>query len=206
MRVTLNADKHDLCFIGKIYFTFEDPGPRDINVDDLTPNEKVHMYAAWKSGKLFIEGSEELEKHIKVTTPEEQRAKQLVTQKAAKPPKPSMNEQELRRILREKITVIKETIPTLSLKETKELFELEKITKNRKQITSILSDIIDKQTRAVVDSIGEGKDEDMFKVNDKSVRGTLTIQQYLDSVGDVIESDIEEVTIDLGVKDDPLEE
>lgn len=190
MNVTLDPDKSAFCTIGKLAWTFGEPGPHSVDVSKLSEAEARQLLYNIKRGVLKTDDSSELEQLLDVaprpnyTTPNEVPLR--------KPPKieDALEEdvKELKKILASTVATIKKESQKLRPGRLRKLLALEEEGKARKSVLSFLSELVASHTQSVTSAIGSIDliSQDRLKINELSTQLT-----------DIVESEVEEVTFNL---------
>lgn len=199
MKVLLNKEKHGMLFIeGLDPLTYDDPGPVDIDVKSLTPRQFQQLSYNLLRGAIAVDKPEELGHYAR------ERFKQpveegKVQQPTAPAPKKEITEvieeqeEDLKSLLTKNISSIKKNVPVLTPGQTKKLLELEKAGKNRKSLVQFLEEASKAFEDAVANKFGEGGID--LEAHAGLVKGGLGLGKYSQNVTDVVDSDVEEVTI-----------
>lgn len=191
--VLLNKDEHGMCFIGSHMFNFDNPGPIQLDVNQLSTQELNQFVYNYRQGILFVENADELlqkAKNLPAASNKFVTAKERPVQQKTEP-RDIIEQEELtfRKLLRGKIGDIKDTVAVMSPAKVRKLVELEKETKNRKKLLGYLQGILDEHTLAVTKKVGT-EDAAMFAPADLGLES-----RYLENVSKVVESDITEVVL-----------
>jgi hypothetical protein len=197
IKVTLNKEKHGMCFVGSHVFNFDNPGPIEINVETLSAQDRNQFIYNYRQRVLKVENIEELlsgdelpAMSNKFMTPGE---KPLTIKKKNNPR--DIIEQETRtlnKLLRRKVGIIQETTKTMPVGQLRRLLEIEITQKNRKKLVSFINDILNKHANSVMNNMGE-EDLEVSRPPDHRVLGIN--RQYLDNISEVVESDIEQIIL-----------
>lgn len=191
--VTLNTDEHGMCFIGRWNFNFSQPGPRRIDVSELSVNEINQFVYNHRRGVLRIENLEELmskAKELPAASPKFITGNEQPVQKKTEP-HDIIEQEELafRKLLRSKIEDIKDTVAVMSPAKVRKLIGFEKETKNRKKLLKYLQNILDEHTKSVTKRVGS-EEAIMFAPVDLGLE-----RRHLENISKVIESDIEQMVL-----------
>lgn len=192
-----DKDKCSMLFLGNgLNFTYDEPGPVEVDVAALTPDQRTQLYYHWKRGVLAVSDEDGLKSacHVPPPAPKSYAPAVQVIENDAQPVTQPMDVDDalkaratrLRTLLREKIGVIKKKMPTLSGVELLELLELEKTTKNRKKLLAMIQEFVVKTRQDVSRAVG------LEDVGDKTFNPR---EQALDNSLDVVESEMEDVTL-----------
>jgi len=202
MNFKLNRDKSSFLMIGKTLFTYDDPDHSITDLSDplivrqLVYNCQVGILDCDKKSELFALVVPEPPK-----TPAPARAPVAPTPPPKiDPMKPIATQatveafmkdelQELRSLLKQRVPSIKKALPDLSIRKLRKLKELEEGWKNRKALLSDIDALLLKHSSAVGSSI-EATIADETKI-------TFPGQINISGVTDVVESEIETITINL---------
>lgn len=198
MQISLaDKDKCSMLFLGNgLNFTYDEPGPVEVDLNTLTPDQRTQVYYHWKRGVLSVSDEDQLKSIYQQAAPPPAKsyATTTVIQNEAQPVTQPQDIDEalkartarLKTILRKKINAIKRDLHTLSGVELLELVELEKQTKNRQKLIELLNSYIIKTRQDVSKSVGtEDVGKSIFVPN----------AQALDNSLDVVESEMEDVTL-----------
>lgn len=185
--------KQSMCFIGNaVSFNFDDPGPKEIDFDRLTEDEKSQLLYNCRRGVLQVDDEAALVIRTQdvpsaaksYATPLERPVVQ--TQDAQQ--KKDSDREDLKKLLTKHWATVKKIIPDLSFAQVKILLDLEKDGKNRKSLLSILQSRFDAYLQEVQKKVGT-KD-----VGDSVY--AVGLPKFLSTnVTDVVDSDTEEVTL-----------
>lgn len=195
-----NKEKVSMCMIGKHYFTYDEPGPKDIDLDSLSQSELNQLIYNARRGVLAVGDPKKLLEYTKQTpaaaksysTPQERPIKQEPVQA-----EDAIEEdlKPLRELLRGSVNAIKRKVGTLTPGRVRKLLELEIQGKNRKGLKTHLNELLAKHAETVMGQVG---DEDIGdKITAQGVAATTSPQ-----VTDVVESEVEQVVMNpLGDQD-----
>lgn len=191
MNVTLNVDKCSMVFIGKYSFNFNNPGPINVNIQELTTEEVKQFLFGYKSNELLIDNVNELQAAVKSLVPAKPVDNQNVTVIQKKPEPRDIIEKDiasLKKLLREKIDDIKDTVAVMSPNKVKKLLDMERETKNRKSLVRYLENLYMQHINSVTQAVGT-VDKPVYAAPELGLNG-----QYIDNVSDIVESDTEIVS------------
>lgn len=211
----------------KLFLSFESPGPVDIDISQLTLDQKKILAQDISRAVLVGKEVEELHRviassntndpvykggkgtlaksysHIRLVRDEEEGHIVKVTQQVPITVVPlvddMMEERQgiLKEFLNKHVATVKKELPGRSLSELRILRELEKNTKNRNSVVKLIDALISKAQAEVFNSIQ--KENNTYSANKQP---SDLPAQYLGNVTSVLESDIEEVTIKFGADDE----
>ena len=188
MKFLLNKEKSSLLIFGDVIFTFDNPGPKDIDLNANSHLVKQVIYNC-RRGFLACEDPDALlamETNSVIVSP---------TQFNTPIPKHTpINPQEateedlkpLKQLLKSKIATIKKELITMSPGRVRKLKELESNGKNRKKLIESIDKIITKHTETTKASVGRADIEG--KIHAPEIGGSP-------NVSDIVESEVEEVKI-----------
>jgi hypothetical protein len=205
MKIELNPNTTGMCFISSWHLTEWEPGPYEVDLNLLTTHEKIQFYKAYQVKKILIDEPEELIKSVQdFISKQKSTASNHLVNKATVANTTTftsgkineLREKDLKKILRGKLETIQEKLSTLDLDSLQKLKELEITTKNRKTLLASINDLIDSLTRVVTE---ESTANNIKPV--AAVKGGLTVQQYLNSISDIKESEEEELVFKVGSQD-----
>jgi len=194
MQVSLaNKEKYSMLFLGEgLNFTYDEPGPIAVDLPSLSTEQRTQLYFNWKRGVLAVDNEEELKSAVAAQAPVPAScfAHPLPVSPQAIPTSIDealkARESKLKALLKEKIDIIKKEIPGLSAVELRALLAIEKKTKKRQKLMSLINDFITKRFQTVSNAVGtQDVGQSIFNPN----------AQTLDNSLDVVESDMEEVTL-----------
>ena len=158
MKIELNLDKADMCFIGSYVFNFENPGPLEVDVEKLSANEKLLFITNINRQILKTDTPEKLIKEEEEKT-EQVKPKELDPNIEIHMQWAKANEEldkELKSILAQSInTVKKEVVGNKNIKRIKRILELEKENKNRKSLVALFNDIIKEESEKISKQLGD---------------------------------------------------
>lgn len=192
MKFLLNKDKSSMLVVGDTVFTFDDPGPKEIDLDAMAPGLVKQLIYNCRRGLLACGSPDELLAHDSKPIP------QLVTdherpipQRQPIQPIPEDAAEEdlksLKKMLKSKIPSIRKELATLPPGRVRKLKELEQAGKNRKRLIADIDKILAKHketTKAAVGSADVGG-----KIH---APGASTGSP---NVSDIVESEVEEVSV-----------
>lgn len=187
--VSLNTDRHPMCFVGKYMFNFNEPGPVKIKVDKLSKNEINQFVYNYRCGILSIENVDELLNNaagLPATSNKFKTSKEApIQQKIPSRDIIEQDESTLKKLLREKIEDIKDTVAVMSPSKIRKLIELENSTKKRKKLLKYLQEILEQHTNSVKNTVGTKE---------------ITFRDVISPLGveytqDIEETDVTQITI-----------
>lgn len=191
MLVKLNEEKAPFCQIGSYYLTFGEPGPHDIDVDSLTEEQKKQLAYNVKRGVLETDEdvNDLLDTPVQYSTPEERPIQKVQPIQAKTPDEIIADDiKELRALLRRKIPEVKKVAQDMRPARLKRLLELERETKARKGIMIFLNDLLALHESTVAARVGQ---------DDVGGKHQIDLHAVSTQVSDIVESEEEEVTIEL---------
>lgn len=192
MKITLNSDKHPFFFIGKILsLSMNDPGPKEIDITKISPQELNQIVYGIKSGAITSDESINLTTNY--STPNQVPIKQVVSENDTSLEK---EVEDLKKLLAGSPALVKKNLIEIkSLRHLKKLLKLEQEDKARPIVINAIQSLLDYHTNKVSEAIGK---EDVLATtvdNKKSIlEGTRGLVN-LDNLTDVVESEIEKITI-----------
>lgn len=196
MLFKLNTEKSGLLIIGDITFTFDEPGPVEISLESSSAEIFNQLVYSCKTGILKCGDPDKL-----IAMIEKQKKPPFRSQAAvAAPVRPVKKDEtvlpgdpieedlkDLKSLLKKNVSSVKKELPGLSPGRLRKLAELEKTGKNRKALLSLLTNLLNKHADTVAKNVS-GSD----------IAGTtheVGISVGSPQVSDIIDSEIEEVTI-----------
>lgn len=185
-----DRDKVDMLFIGNLHFTFENPGPFDIELDKFSAAEKNAIIYNVRRGILKVDDLESL-KQATIGSP----GASPTFSTATEAPIPSdvpidldgylkIQLKNLKNFLKGGVTTVKKEAVRLPPEELRKLLELETQGQSRKTLVSFLEELLDKHQQMVIARVGT---EDLVSM----IPGIGN----LDNITDVVESEVEEVRL-----------
>lgn len=194
MQIMLNKDKHGMLFLdGFPPLTFDEPGPLVVEVDELTTNQFNQINYNLSRGALVADNPDELLKFTQIlepamiAPPKEEKVQKSITEIM------SDQEEELVKLLAKTVSTIKKSVPALKGSELRKILMLEKDGKNRKSLIDFLDEANEINTKSVSSTVGE--DSIDMEAHASLVKGGLGLNQYSKNVTDVVDSEVEEITI-----------
>lgn len=187
MEVELNTDRSGFLTIGSQVFTYGDPGPRKIDVDGLSPEERRQFIYNINRGVLKA-------KDIEGLVPEQPVAA-APQQALAQPAQPLQNAidkaveeqyKKLKTLSGKAVASIKKEAVDLGANELQKLKTLELEGKKRKSVLGLIDELLEKHQSTVLANVG-GDDVGAMFADDP--QGTST------QVSEVVESDMEQVVL-----------
>ena len=192
-----NREQISMLYFGKeLGFTYDDPGPKDVDIDSLSKDLKNQLLYNCRKGALTCSDLTTLQKACeglpaasqKFTLPAEKPVTEVKSVMDLMAEKAEADKTELRSLLKEKIGVIRARTATLPLPHLKILLSLEKDWKARKAVVALLEELVAKHTKSVVELLGP---EDVgMKVFNPSAN-------KLDDGQVVEESEVEQVSLNI---------
>ena len=192
-----DPDKTGFIIVAGNTFTYDEPGPHEINVEGLPPGDRNQLLYNCRRGVLACSEPKKLEELCEVVT---QAAKSYATpaERPINPAQPPKIEEVvdpieedlkgLRAMLRKSVNTIKKEAKGLPFGRMRKLLELETKGKNRKGVKTFLNEILAKQAEKVMNTVG---DEDAGTKFTPIGVGAIGGQQ----VSDVVESELEQVVL-----------
>lgn len=183
-----------MCFIGKFIFNFQQKGPVNIDVNQLTVNEKNQLLYNYRRGVLLIDNPSELvddtvrlpANSTNFQTPEEK----PLSEKKTEDGEVILEDRELKlkKLLRQKISHINKEIPKMSLGELRDLLALEATLKNRKKLIAKIESIIASHASSVKKFVGNEP------VNTRTnIPGTFYDKMY--QMNEIEETEMEQIVL-----------
>lgn len=195
-----NRDKVGWIMIGNTAFTYDEPGPKDVDITKLTSVERNQFLYNCRRGVLACSDPEGLVNACqdvwassqRFTTPNE---RPIINEQPVETPKEmklsemiSKKEQELKKLLKGSVSSIKKTIVTLRTAQIRKLLEFEQEGKNRKAVKNLCNELLMKHA-----------DEVSKRVTGEDINGTINAigvgQIGGPNVSDIVESDIEYIVL-----------
>lgn len=189
------------CCIGKFIFTKDNPGPKDVDLSLLTLEELKQFLHNARRGVIAVEDpsgfTEFVNRLIKLqetpaaiveTVPTPVVVPEIKEVKEKTVASPKKDVPKLKQLLTKSVSSIKKTIPEMSVSEIREILDLERNGKKRKNLISIFEEQIDRHTQSVMKSVGS--------VDVAGKHLIPGVQMSSPMVSDIVESD----TVDIEVK------
>lgn len=195
MKIMLNKDKYGMLFLdGFAPLTFDEPGPLEVTVKELTSRQVKQLNYNLLRGAIIVDDPNELKKYNEILEP-------VIIPSATKTIAKNQDisemmkeqESELVKLLTKTISTIKKSVPALKGSELREILRLEKSGKNRKSLVGFLDEANKANTETV--SAVVGKTPIDLEEHSKLVKGGLGLAKYSKNVSDVVDSEVEEVTL-----------
>lgn len=192
-----DPDKVGFIVVAGNAFTYDEPGPAEIDVESLPLDQRNQLLYNCRRGVLACSEPDKLVELCESVLPA---AKAYVTPAerpvpAARPT--SIQEvvdpieedlKELRALLREPIKAIQRRVHDLPIGRTRKLLELETKGKNRKGVKSYINEILAKHAESVLGSVGDEDAGDKLTITGIGQVGSK-------QVSDVVESELEQVVL-----------
>jgi hypothetical protein len=188
-----NKDRQSMLFLGEpLNFSYDEPGPIEVELGELTEAQKNQLFYNWRQGVLSVSDESQLEE-VCNTAPAA--TKSFVTPKElpmARSPKDAVQQIDdskkvLRKLLSKRIGTIKKEVSQMTISQVRDIIELENEWKKRKGLLKFLDELIGKHEKDVTQRVGvEEVGDSTFPVGVK--------RDKLDQIMDVIESDEKTVT------------
>lgn len=197
-----NPDRAGFCKIGDHLFTFDVPGPADVDVSKLSPEELSQFLYNYRRGVLACNDPDELTRVCEgswsaaksYSTPAERPLapdKSPLLEDVVDPIREDLK--ELKALLQKGVNTVKREVRDLPVGRVRKLVELEIAGKNRKSLKAFLNELLAKHAKGVLGSVG---DEDAGD----SLAGVKPLGSK--QVTDVVDSEVEQVQVVLN----PLED
>jgi len=185
-----DPDKVGWIMIGQNVFTYDEPGPKNIDLSSITSVERNQLLYNCRRGVLACEDPDALVKacqDVWAASPQYQTPNERPIAPAKKLEIDEVLEQdnqELKNMLRGSVAAIKRQVVDLPPAKIRKLLEFESEGKNRKGVKTLCNEIL-----------GKHADQVMDKVFGEDVGDTITptgiAAKTSPQVSDVVESDIE---------------
>jgi hypothetical protein len=191
MQVTLDPDRGAFCFIGQHAFTFGEPGPKEIDIEDLSPEEKKQLLYNLRRGVLIADDPDivnRLAEPSNYATPDErpiERDKPIQITSLSPQEAIEKDLEELKTLLKGKVATIKRQASDLRPARARKLLELERSGKSRKSVISFLEKLTSNHASMVTEKISE----------ELVPKDRVQVTQLSTQLTDIVESEEEEVTI-----------
>ncbi len=191
MQITLNLDRGSFCFIGQHAFTYGEPGPKEIDIETLSDEERKQLLYNIKRGTLIIDDDSVLsqlaESNAAAISQESPRIQQRPVQVQDLSPEEAIEKdlEELKTLLKDEVATVKKEATSLRPARARKLLELERDGKARKSVVSFLEKLIDSHA-----SIVTAKFAEELEIEDRVKTSQLSTQ-----LTDIVESEEEQVTI-----------
>jgi hypothetical protein len=203
MKIKL-SDKATMFFVigTKIHLSFQDPGPKEVDFNNLRTDQKQQILWAIQNGTILSDRKEdEVRKEVIAKSYAQTVAdvKAAVEAPATVGEFESSREEELKHFLTSKYNDFKKNLKDYNIAELRVMLKLEKEGKSRKSNLDLIENAISKHQVEVAKSI---KDDIRPMVNDPKKVISTGLKVDWSNIEDVVESDTEEVKINLGAKDE----
>lgn len=194
MQIALrDRERVSMCIIGPHTFTYDEPGPKDIDLESLSQQELNQLVYNARRGVLAVGDPDEL---LRLASKAPATAQSYSTPHEQPIPKePVQGEdvieedlKELRELLRGSVSSVKRGVQGLTPGRVRKLLELELEGKNRKSLKTHLNEVLAKHAESVVGQVG---DED---TGDK-ITAVGVANSTSPLVTDIVESEIEQVVL-----------
>ena len=191
-----NPDRIGFIIVAGNTFTYDEPGPNEIDVPALPPDQKNQLLYNCRRGVLACSEPDELVRLCETlmsiaksySTPAERpiNATTSPLMEAVDPIEEDLK--ELKTLLEQKISVVKLQAVDLSNGRVRKLLELEISNKNRKGLKTFLNEILTKHTESVMNQVGNEDTGDKYSI---ATAGQVGSEQ----VTDIVESELEQVVL-----------
>lgn len=180
-----------MIFIGSHSFTFGDPGPKEIDLDELSPTELNQLIYNVRRGILTVDDKEALfEKGEKL--PANSKKVATLEERPVTEALPTFTSEEaveedlkgLRKLLKGSVATVQKEAKDLRSGQIRKLLELEKQGKDRVSLTLYLEELISKHSDAVTKAVGK-----------EDLQAFIPDVGNLSQVSDVVESEHKEVML-----------
>lgn len=192
-----NPDKVGFIIVAGNTFTYDEPGPAEINVESLPRDQKNQLLYNCRRGVLACSAPGQLVKLCEnvmsvaksYSTPAERPVHATTSPLIAEVVDPIEEDlKELKALLEQSVNTIKRKATDLSVGRIRKLLELEVSSKNRKGLKTFLDEFLAKHAKSVLGSVG---DEDTGEKLFSTGAGQIGSGQ----VTDVEESDLTQVVL-----------
>ena len=163
MEFLLNKEKTALLMIGKTAWTYDEPGPTEIDLNSISQLELNQIVYNCRRGYLFCGDPEALMALIETVRPP--RSAQVpvpVVPAPVIPRKPIKTKNifkddihDLKKLLKSTVSSIKKDVCDLPVSKVRKLLALEKSGKKRKSLISLFNEIITKHQSSVQGVVGD---------------------------------------------------
>lgn len=162
MLFMLNQEKRvGFLSIGKTVFTFDDPGPKDVNLESATQVEIGQLVYNGRKGVLLVEDPDKLLSLVEEAAPIAKEEKKEEVKQDKKEDIIEEENKKLRKILKKSVSSVKKSSVDLTTGQIRRMKNLESSGKNRKSLLSFFNEILDKHSKTVTNTVGnedvEGK-------------------------------------------------
>jgi hypothetical protein len=200
MHITLNTDKSSFCTIGTFSFTFLEPGPQYVDLEQLTSEEIQQIYYNIKRNVLKTDDVEKLETSLGIAkkpqyvTPNEV----PITTPLKMDDRPSLeaaleeDQKELKKILAGVTSSIKKQASSMRPGRLRKLLELEKKNKKRVGVIAFLTETVNQHVESV---------QNVFQGEDLIPEDGIKLSELSTQLEDIVESDVEEVILKIPTED-----
>jgi len=201
MLIKLNEEKTSILAIGGHHFTFADPGPVDIDIENMTKRELNQL--VYNLRRQMLTTTEDMTRLLELTkqlpassksfqTPEEQPMK---IAEGVLDPHGRLEEdtKELKKILRGTTEQVLAASVDLSPARVRKLLDIELHQKKRAAVISHLERMVQTHTNRVSQTVGTEQPAKTQK--DLVKKGLSATGINLDNIGDVVESEVGQITL-----------
>ena len=192
MKFLLDTSKYGFLMVAGTVWTGDDPGPKEIDLDQLSKAEVEQLMSNCVRGFLKVEDPDGFLAY----------AQQDTIAKVVPPPPvipsppipvpldpeiaPKTNGEKFSSILKQRAASIKKLLPSFSIGQLRKLEELEKKGKSRKGLLKELSAMLAKHSESVSKSIDtSGTGEERFLVGVNGINSP--------NVSDIVESEVKQI-------------
>lgn len=189
-----NRDKISWLMIGENLFTYDEPGPKEIDLAKITANERNQLLYNCRRGALACSDPDALVKACQdvwaaspqFATPQErpiQAPKDTSVEDLLK-----KDTTELRKILKGSVSSVAKKVAVLSPAKVRKLLEIESKWKNRKSIKNLCNEVLAKHADGVMKKVVGDDVGDILTPTGEAAKTSP-------NVSDIVESDIEYVVL-----------
>jgi len=199
INVKLNDENASMCFVGKISLNFMNPGPVEIDLNELSEAELNQIVYNVRKEVLLVDDKKELLKKTKKLPASSDKFK-TSAEKPIEQPKfeehkdlIQQDELDLRKVLRETVPIIMQKVEQMSVGQVRRLIEQEVQLKNRKKLVTYLKDIVRDHEQSVTNKLGNGD----MNINDTKInkKHTGLAKEYWNNISEIVETDVEQVVL-----------
>jgi len=201
MKVALaDRNRRSMLFIGPLSFSYDDPGPKEIELKNFSQDQIEQILYNWRQNVLVVDDESELKRHGQEAPASAQGYAPLASppppidpaKPISKSPQETQEEsaKQLRKLLSGRIPTIKAALPTLRMGELRKLLEIEKSKKARKKVIAMLEQIIKGHEKQVTDRVGASDLSDMAGIHAQDRVAAVSTQ-----LSDIVESEVEQIVL-----------
>ena len=207
MQVRLNETRASMVQIDTHFLTFRNPGPVDIDLDKLDKSRLNQLLYNIRKGVIVKPPEDEMHKLLALTnqlpaasnrfvTPEENKLNNEDSSRLMTLSRMAEEEDKLKKVLKGNIDTVKKEVGTMSLSQVRKVLDIEVHTRNRPSLVKWLDTLVQSHTNQVTRDLYAKPSNDQVKnQSDLVKKGLGNGIVDLDNIGDIVESDVEQVTL-----------